>query len=48
MFDQKSLEREQLPNLNKRRNELASVIGPDGMIYALGGFGGAKNEINIY
>jgi hypothetical protein len=35
-----------LPNLIYRRDELASVVGPDFNIYAIGGFGGDSQVLN--
>ena len=35
---------ESLPPMNKKRDELSVTIGPDGRIYAIGGYGGADNS----
>lgn len=33
-----------LPPLNIKRDELSAAIGPDGCIYAIGGYGGTENK----
>lgn len=32
-----------IPKMNMKRDELAACIGPDNMIYAIGGYGGGEN-----
>ena len=32
-----------MPSLNTKRDELAVTVGPDGMVYAIGGYGGPAN-----
>jgi hypothetical protein len=39
-LDLVSLKWGQLPSMLTRRDELAATIGPDGKIYAVGGYGG--------
>jgi len=33
-----------LPKMNMKRDELAACMGPDGRIYAIGGYGGGENS----
>ena len=33
-----------LPKMNMKRDELAACIGPDGRVYAIGGYGGGDNS----
>jgi len=39
-----SLEWEKMPKMHMKRDELAACIGPDGCIYAVGGYGGGDNS----
>jgi len=39
-----TLKWEKLPKMHMKRDELAACIGPDGMIYAVGGYGGGDNS----
>jgi len=32
-----------MPKMNMKRDELAACLGPDGRIYAIGGYGGGDN-----
>jgi hypothetical protein len=32
------------PKMNMKRDELAACLGPDGRIYAIGGYGGVDNS----
>ena len=32
-----------MPKMHMKRDELAACIGPDGKVYAIGGYGGADN-----
>lgn len=34
-----------MPKMNMKRDELAACIGPDGKVYAIGGYGGADNQV---
>lgn len=36
-----------MPSLNLRRDELAATLGPDGCLYAIGGYGGSENKCLI-
>jgi hypothetical protein len=33
-----------LPKMNMKRDELAACMGPDGRVYAIGGYGGGDNS----
>ena len=33
-----------MPKMNMKRDELAACMGPDGKIYAIGGYGGGDNS----
>lgn len=41
MLDLETMKWEKLPSMLTRRDELAATIGPDGKIYAVGGYGGS-------
>lgn len=36
-----------MPSLNQQRDELAATLGPDGNLYAIGGYGGNDNKCLI-
>jgi hypothetical protein len=41
ILDLDNMKWEKLANMLVRRDELASIIGPDNKIYAVGGYGGS-------